>query len=147
MEQLAHRAVRISRVAFECLLDGLADRWQESLRQGGDKADDPEPVLDLYFQQCSIAVDCRDLAVMAASLANGGINPITGLQAIKRDYVENVLSVMATCGSVSSRRRSQASGAAAGTIAAAVAVTSVNAVAATIARCPFIPGALYAARR
>ena len=61
-------------------------------------ADDPEPVLDLYFQQCSIAVDCRDLAVMAASLANGGINPITGLQAIKRDYVENVLSVMATCG-------------------------------------------------
>ena len=68
------------------------------LRNFNVVADDPEPVLDLYFQQCSIAVDCRDLAVMAASLANGGINPITGLQAIKRDYVENVLSVMATCG-------------------------------------------------
>jgi glutaminase len=68
------------------------------LRNFNIVSDDPEPVLDLYFQQCSIAVNCRDLAVMAASLANGGINPITGLQAIKRDYVENVLSVMATCG-------------------------------------------------
>ncbi len=60
--------------------------------------DDPEPVLDLYFQQCSISVDCRDLAVMAATLANGGVNPITKTPAVKSEFVENILSVMSTCG-------------------------------------------------
>jgi glutaminase len=37
--------------------------------------------LDLYFRQCSIAVDCRDLSLMAATLANGGVNPLTGERA------------------------------------------------------------------
>lgn len=60
--------------------------------------DDPEPALDLYFRQCSISVDTRDLAVMAATLANGGINPITGERAIRADLVDSVLSVMTTCG-------------------------------------------------
>lgn len=59
---------------------------------------EPEPVLDLYFQQCSISVDCRDLAVMAASLANGGSNPITRQRALRQEYVESILSVMASCG-------------------------------------------------
>jgi glutaminase len=59
---------------------------------------DPAPVVELYFQQCSIAVTCRDLAVMAATLANRGINPITGKQAIRGEYVESVLSVMGSCG-------------------------------------------------
>jgi hypothetical protein len=39
---------------------------------------DPEDVLDLYFRQCSISVDCRDMAVMAATLATQGVNPLTG---------------------------------------------------------------------
>ena len=60
--------------------------------------DDPEPDLDLYFRQCSINVDCRDLAVMAATLANGGRNPITGERAIRPELVDSVLSVMTTCG-------------------------------------------------
>jgi len=33
----------------------------------------PEPVVDLYFKQCSVSVTCRDLAVMAATLANSGV--------------------------------------------------------------------------
>jgi glutaminase len=33
---------------------------------------DPEDVLDIYFQQCSLLVNCRDLAIMAATLANRG---------------------------------------------------------------------------
>jgi glutaminase len=61
-------------------------------------AEDPTPVVELYFQQCSISVTCRDLGVMAATLANRGINPITGKQAIRGEYVENVLSVMGSCG-------------------------------------------------
>jgi len=60
--------------------------------------EDPIPVVDLYFQQCSIAVTCRDLGVMAATLANRGVNPLTGKQALRGEYVESVLSVMGSCG-------------------------------------------------
>ena len=60
--------------------------------------DDPTPAVELYFEQCSISVTCRDLGFMAATLANQGVNPVTGKQAIRGEYVENVLSVMETCG-------------------------------------------------
>jgi glutaminase len=63
-----------------------------------DILDDPDPALDLYFRQCSIAVDCRDLSLMAATLANGGVNPRTGERAIDAVHVDRVLSVMTTCG-------------------------------------------------
>jgi glutaminase len=68
------------------------------LRNFGILNEDPEPALDLYFRQCSVSVDCRDLGVMAATLANGGINPLTGERAVQAEYVEDVLSVMTTCG-------------------------------------------------
>jgi glutaminase len=58
----------------------------------------PDPVVDLYFKQCSVSVNCRNLAVMAATLANRGTNPLTGKQAIRGEYVESVLSVMGSCG-------------------------------------------------
>jgi len=58
----------------------------------------PDPVVDLYFKQCSVSVTCRDLAVMGATLANRGTNPLTGRQAIRGEYVESVLSVMGSCG-------------------------------------------------
>ncbi len=58
----------------------------------------PEPVVDLYFKQCSVSVNCRDLGMMAATLANHGINPVTRRQAIRGEYVESVLSVMGSCG-------------------------------------------------
>ena len=57
-----------------------------------------EEILDLYFQQCSVVVNCQDLAIMAATLANRGINPITQEPAIKPCYVRDILSVMYTCG-------------------------------------------------
>jgi glutaminase len=60
-----------------------------------------EPVnehLDLYFEQCSILVNARDLAVMAATLANNGVNPLTGKRALDEPHVKNVLSVMHSCG-------------------------------------------------
>ena len=59
---------------------------------------DPMPVAELYFKQCSVAVTCRDLGIMAATLANRGVNPVTGKQAIRGEYVESVLSVMGSCG-------------------------------------------------
>lgn len=60
-----------------------------------------EPVddhLDLYFRQCSVLVDARDLAVMAATLANGGVHPLTGTVAMGRPEVRSILSVMSSCG-------------------------------------------------
>ncbi|MBD2137559.1 glutaminase A [Anabaena sp. FACHB-1237] len=57
-----------------------------------------EESLDLYFQQCSAMVTCRDLSVMAATLANKGINPITQERAIDNRYIKDILSVMYTCG-------------------------------------------------
>jgi glutaminase len=60
--------------------------------------DDPDGALDLYFRQCSIAIDCRDLALMAATLACGGVNPRTGERAVREEFVQSILSVMVTCG-------------------------------------------------
>jgi glutaminase len=57
-----------------------------------------EPALDLYFKQCSILVNCRDLAVMAATLANLGKNPLTGEEVYDIEAVKNMLSIMFTCG-------------------------------------------------
>ena len=39
---------------------------------------DPTPVVENYFRQCSVLVTCRDLGMMGATLANGGLNPLTG---------------------------------------------------------------------
>ena len=59
---------------------------------------DPDKVVEVYFQQCSALVDCRDLALMAATLAAGGISPATGKRVLEADHVRQMLSVMATCG-------------------------------------------------
>ncbi len=59
---------------------------------------DPEPSLDLYFRQCSIQVTCRDLAIMAASLACQGRNPFTGARPLSPEITKRVLALMASCG-------------------------------------------------
>ncbi|MFY7806674.1 MAG: glutaminase A [Limnoraphis robusta] len=61
-------------------------------------SDKIEDTLDIYFQQCSIMVNARDLAMMAATLANGGVNPVTQERALDEHYVQDVISVMLTCG-------------------------------------------------
>jgi glutaminase len=68
------------------------------MRSQGMIAGDVEALLALYLQQCSITVTCRDLAVVAATLANGGVNPLTDELLLRRDHVRDVLSVMYTCG-------------------------------------------------
>lgn len=68
------------------------------LRNFGIIDEDPHETLETYFQQCSIRVTCRDLALMGATLANQGVQPLTRKRAIASQYVDNVLGVMATCG-------------------------------------------------
>ena len=78
---------------------GHRNRAMASLMRHFGMIDDRmDESLDLYFQQCSMMVNCRDLAVMAATLANQGINPITGDRAVPSRYIRDILSVMYTCG-------------------------------------------------
>jgi len=62
----------------------IKDNWQQAV--------------DLYTRQCSIGVNAKDLATMAATLANNGKNPVTGKQVLDGDKVPGVLAVMATAG-------------------------------------------------
>ena len=57
-----------------------------------------DEVLEIYFRQCSILVTARDLAVMAATLANRGVNPVTGERVIAPHVVARTLSVMTSSG-------------------------------------------------
>ena len=59
---------------------------------------DPDEVLDVYFRQCSLNVTSTDLARMAATLARGGVNPMTGRRVTDPAVVKRTLSVMVTCG-------------------------------------------------
>lgn len=64
----------------------------------GKIKDNPDQATDIYTKQCSVGVNAKDLATMAATLANGGKNPITGKQVLASEHVPEVLAVMATAG-------------------------------------------------
>ncbi|MBJ7341737.1 glutaminase A [Mycolicibacterium sp.] len=68
------------------------------LQSFGVLDDDPDDVLDVYFRQCSFNVTSTDLARMAATLARGGMNPLTGRRVTNAAVVRRTLSVMVTCG-------------------------------------------------
>jgi glutaminase len=59
---------------------------------------DPEEALRVYTRQCSIGVSAKDLGIMGATLANGGVNPVTGKQVMPAKHVPELLAVMATAG-------------------------------------------------
>jgi glutaminase len=59
---------------------------------------DPDIATDVYTMQCSVLVTARDLAVMAATLADGGENPLTGVQVVDTAHCKRVLAVLATAG-------------------------------------------------
>jgi glutaminase len=59
---------------------------------------EPMRATDIHTEQCSVNVNAKDLATMAATLANAGKNPVTGKQVMKSENVPRVLAVMATAG-------------------------------------------------
>ena len=59
---------------------------------------DPDEATDVYTRQCSLMVSAEDLAVMGATLADGGVNPVTGVRVIAARHCPRVLAVMATAG-------------------------------------------------
>jgi glutaminase len=108
--------------AFECIRDALSrfagrnlavdEQVFASERETGDRnraiayllrnysviEGDVNAALDVYFRQCSVLVTARDLAIMAATLANNGINPVTGEEVVKPYTVARTLSIMTSSG-------------------------------------------------
>lgn len=64
----------------------------------GHIKEEPVRATDIYTRQCSVGVNAKDLALMAATLANAGKNPVTGAQVMIPDNVPELLAVMATAG-------------------------------------------------
>jgi glutaminase len=60
--------------------------------------ENPMQATDIYTEQCSVSVNAKDLAIMAGTLANGGLNPVTGKQVMDSDNVPELLAVMGTAG-------------------------------------------------
>ncbi len=96
----AGRQVFIDAPAFVAEQDANDKNWAISylLKNFGMIDEDIKQTMDLYLQQCSAVINCRDLAMMGATLANDGINPVTGERAVKADYIKDLLTVMHTCG-------------------------------------------------
>jgi glutaminase len=68
------------------------------LRSYGVIEDTVDLTVETYFRQCSLLVTVRDLAVMAATLAFGGFNPVSGERVVSEPVARDVLSIMASCG-------------------------------------------------
>lgn len=68
------------------------------VRAGGIIDGDPDEAVRGYTRQCAYKVTVRDLAVMAVTLATGGVNPVTGERVVSDEVARQVLAVMATCG-------------------------------------------------
>jgi glutaminase len=71
---------------------------QQVHERGGLGVDDPMDAVDLYTRQSAISVTTRDLALMGATLAAGGVNPITRERVVSVRVARHVLSAMATAG-------------------------------------------------
>ncbi len=64
----------------------------------GHIEENPLEATDIYTRQCSVGVNAKDLANMAATLANGGVNPVTQKAVIDSENIPEILAVMATAG-------------------------------------------------
>jgi glutaminase len=68
------------------------------LRNSDVIKDDVDAVLEVYFRQCSILTTARDVAIMGATIANRGKNPVTGEQVVTPYAISRTLSVMTSSG-------------------------------------------------
>lgn len=68
------------------------------LRSYGRLSGDPDEVVDVYTRQCALSVTAHDLAVMGATLADGGVNPVTGERVVSAEVCRDTLAVVASTG-------------------------------------------------
>lgn len=100
LSKLAGRELHVDEEVYEAeLKDGHRNMGiGHMLKAAGIISCDPQEVVKGYIRQCSINVNVRDLAMMAATLCNAGVHPVTGEYIIPQTSVRQVLSVMTTCG-------------------------------------------------
>lgn len=100
LSKLAGRQLHVDEAVYESELRD-ADRNMAigyMLKAAGIITVDPREVVKGYIRQCAINVNVKDLAIMAATLCNAGVHPVTGEEIIPQLSVRQVLSVMTTCG-------------------------------------------------
>jgi glutaminase len=100
LSKLAGRQLHVDEEVYESELRD-ADRNMAigyMLKAAGIITCDPQEVVRGYIRQCAINVNVKDLAIMAATLCNAGVHPVTGEEIIPQLSVRQVLSVMTTCG-------------------------------------------------
>lgn len=100
LSKLAGRQLHVDEEVYEAELKD-ADRNMAigyMLKAAGIITCDPREVVKGYIRQCAINVNVSDLAIMAATLCNGGVHPVTSERIIPQPSVRQVLSVMTTCG-------------------------------------------------
>lgn len=100
LSAFAGRSLRVDEAVFASEMEtGDRNRALAYLMRGaGALQGSVNECVEVYFRQCAVSVTTRDLAVMAATLANGGVNPVTGIDVVGDRIAGHVLSVMATCG-------------------------------------------------
>jgi glutaminase len=59
---------------------------------------DPEEAMRVYTRECSVGISAKDLGMMGATLANGGVNPVTERRVLPAEHVPELLAIMATAG-------------------------------------------------
>jgi glutaminase len=100
LSRFAGRALEINEAMFASATSGNSRNQAigQLLQSYGLVAIDPADAIDLYTRQCSLKVTASDLAVMGATLADGGVNPLTGKRVIGAESSKCALAVMATAG-------------------------------------------------
>ncbi|MBV9273726.1 MAG: glutaminase A, partial [Verrucomicrobia bacterium] len=100
LSQFAGRSLSLNREVYES--ETAANQRNQGiaslLQAYGRIYFDPLQATDIYTKQCSLNVTAKDLAVMAATLANGGVNPLTKKPIIDAIHCQHVLAVMITAG-------------------------------------------------
>jgi glutaminase len=100
LSRFAGRSLRMDErvYASECATNERNAGLAHLLRGYGRVYCEPDEAIDIYTRQCSLRVTARDLAVMGATLASGGSNPLTREQVVSAETCRRVLAVMATAG-------------------------------------------------
>ncbi|HSZ36786.1 MAG TPA: glutaminase A [Acidimicrobiales bacterium] len=100
LSRFAGRPLEVDETVYESeCMTNFRNRGIAHLLNGyGRMYADPELATDVYTKQCALRITARDLAIMGATLADGGINPMTGERAVDADCCRRVLAVLATAG-------------------------------------------------
>lgn len=100
LSRFAGRALALDEEVLACALSSNARNRAiaQLLQSCGLIAGDPAEALELYTRQCSLMVTAKDLAVMGATLGDGGVNPLTKKRVIDPESGPRALAVMATAG-------------------------------------------------